>query len=423
MMVKKEMIAMLLAGGRGRRLGILTAHTAKPAVPFGGKYRIIDFPLSNCVNSGVDTVGVVTQYLPQRLNAHVGIGIPWDLDRNTGGVSILPPYSQRTGSDWYAGRVNALFQNLTYMESYHPDYVLILPGDHVYKMDYSAILDQHKSRGADVTAAVRPAAGEEKARSTAVLTDVSGRICGCGPSDGRGSLDLMGIYIFNWEVLRQELLACRDERESSLERDILPHCLQQGRRVFASVFDGYWRDVDTLSSYWSANMELVDVVPDLNLYDDYWRIYTNTHSVAPQYLDRGARVESAVIGEGAEIYGRVVHSIIGTDVVIGKGAVVRDSIVMNGTVIGPHCRLDRAIVSERAAVGGGTILGDGPGVSNETRPEIYREDLVTVGEGSVIPPGVCVGRGTVIGGVTALQDYPQGRLSGGRTLLRGGDAR
>ena len=270
-MIKKEMIAMLLAGGQGSRLGVLTSKVAKPAVAFGGKYRIIDFPLSNCINSGVDTVGVLTQYQPLRLNSHIGIGIPWDLDRNIGGVSVLPPYEKIESTEWYTGTANAIYQNIDYMEQYNPDYVLILSGDHIYKMDYEVMLDYHKQNGAEATIAVMPVPIEEASRFGVIITDENHKIEDFEekPENPRSNLASMGIYIFNWKALKDSLIALSNQPGLDFGKHIIPYLHKQKAPLYAYEFNGYWKDVGTLSSYWEANMELIDLVPDFNLYEEY----------------------------------------------------------------------------------------------------------------------------------------------------------
>ena len=347
-MIKKEMIAMLLAGGQGSRLGVLTAKVAKPAVSFGGKYRIIDFPLSNCINSGVDTVGVLTQYQPLRLNTHIGIGIPWDLDRNVGGVTVLPPYERSKGSDWYTGTANAIYQNLEYMETYNPDYVLILSGDHIYKMDYEVMLDYHKANNADITIAAMPVPIEEASRFGVVITDDSNRITEFEekPAHPRSNLASMGIYIFNWSVLRDALIKLKDEPGCDFGKHVIPYCHTKGDRIFAYEYNGYWKDVGTLGSYWEANMELIDIIPEFNLYEEYWKIYTKSDKIPPQYVSEDAVIERSIIGEGSEIYGEVRNSVIGSGVIVGRGAVVRDSIIMHNCVIQDGAVVDKAIIAE-----------------------------------------------------------------------------
>ncbi|MBR0153284.1 MAG: glucose-1-phosphate adenylyltransferase [Lachnospiraceae bacterium] len=419
-MIKKEMIAMLLAGGQGSRLGILTSRIAKPAVSFGGKYRIIDFPLSNCINSDIDTVGVLTQYQPLRLNTHIGIGIPWDLDRNVGGVTILPPYERKGGSDWYTGTANAIYQNMEYMESYHPEYVLILGGDHIYKMDYQAMLDFHKEHDADITIATIPVPIEEASRFGVVITDEDGRIREFEekPAHPRSNLASMGIYIFKWEVLRDALTALRKQPGCDFGKHIIPYCHENDGRIFAYEFRSYWRDVGTLLSYWEANMELIDVAPEFNLYEQYWKIYTKAEALPPQYVADDAVIKDSILGDGCEIDGTVESSVIGNGVVIGEGAVVRDSIIMNHAVIGAGCVVEKAIVAEDVKVGDGAVLGGFGEEENELRPDIYAGGLVTVGERSVIPAGVKIGRNTVISGITEAEDYPEGVLASGRALIK-----
>ncbi|MBE5835332.1 MAG: glucose-1-phosphate adenylyltransferase [Butyrivibrio sp.] len=422
-MIKKEMIAMLLAGGQGSRLGVLTANMAKPAVSFGGKYRIIDFPLSNCINSGVDTVGVLTQYQPLRLNSHIGIGIPWDLDRNIGGVSILPPYEKSTDSEWYTGTANAIYQNLEYMEQYNPDYVLILSGDHIYKMDYETMLDFHKASKADVTIAVMPVPMEEASRFGIMITDDDRKIIDFEekPEHPRSNLASMGIYIFSWETLKESLLKNRTQSGLDFGKHVIPYCKDNGKRLFAYEFDGYWKDVGTLTSYWEANMELIDIVPEFNLYEEYWKIYTSNLIQPPQYLGPDSIIERSIIGEGTEIFGEVHNSVIGRGVTIGKGTVVNHSIIMNGTHIGDNCVLEKAIIAENVTVGDDVRLGVGEEKDNETKPGIYREGICTIGEKSVVPSGVSIGKNTMISGITTSEDYPGGLLESGRTLDKAGD--
>ena len=303
-MIRKEMIAMLLAGGQGSRLGVLTSKVAKPAVSFGGKYRIIDFPLSNCINSGVDTVGVLTQYQPLRLNAHIGIGIPWDLDRNVGGVSVLPPYEKSSSSEWYSGTANAIYQNLEYMQSYNPEYVLILSGDHIYKMDYEVMLDYHKASHADVTIAAMPVPMEEASRFGVVITDENGKIQEFEekPEHPRSNLASMGIYIFSWKVLKEALIANAEVPGCDFGKHVIPYCHEKGQRLFAYEYNGYWKDVGTLGSYWEANMELIDIIPEFNLYEELWKIYTRSEIIPPQYIAEDAVVTRSIISEGTDVY-------------------------------------------------------------------------------------------------------------------------
>ena len=423
-MVKKEMIAMLLAGGQGSRLGVLTQKVAKPAVSFGGKYRIIDFPLSNCINSGVDTVGVLTQYQPLRLNAHIGIGIPWDLDRNVGGVTILPPYERSKGSDWYTGTANAIYQNLEYMESYNPEYVLILSGDHIYKMDYEVMLEYHKANNADVTIAAMPVPIEEASRFGILITDDNNKITEFEekPANPRSNLASMGIYIFSWKALKEALIKLSEEPGCDFGKHVIPYCFEQGKRIFAYEYNGYWKDVGTLGSYWEANMELIDIIPEFNLYEEYWKIYTKSDIIQPQYLSADSIVEKSIIGEGSEIYGEVHSSVIGAGVTIGKGSVVRDSIIMKGTQIGENVVIDKAIIAENCSIGDNVTLGVGEEKPNKFNEKIYSFGLVTIGEDSEVPSNVSVGKNTAISGKTTKEDYPEGILDSGEVIIKAGDS-
>ncbi|MDD3402807.1 MAG: glucose-1-phosphate adenylyltransferase [Hespellia sp.] len=422
-MIKKEMIAMLLAGGQGSRLGVLTAKVAKPAVSFGGKYRIIDFPLSNCINSGVDTVGVLTQYQPLRLNTHIGIGIPWDLDRNVGGVTVLPPYEKSTNSEWYTGTANAIYQNLNYMETYNPDYVLILSGDHIYKMDYEVMLDEHKASNADVTIAVMPVPMEEASRFGIVVTDEEGRITEFQekPENPSSNLASMGIYIFSWPVLRDALIKLSEQPNCDFGKHIIPYCFENDKNLQAYEFNGYWKDVGTLGSYWEANMELIDIIPEFNLYEEFWKIYTNSSNLPPQYISENSVIEKSIISNGSEIYGDVHSSVLGAGVTIGKGTVIKDSIIMQDVTIGENCVINKAIIAEDTVIGANVTLGIGSEVPNKDKPAIYAGGLVTIGENSVVPADVQVGVNTAISGVTTKEDYKDSMLASGETLIKAGE--
>ena len=371
---------MLLAGGQGSRLGVLTSKVAKPAVAFGGKYRIIDFPLSNCINSGVDTVGVLTQYQPLRLNTHIGIGIPWDLDRNVGGVTVLPPYEKSSNTEWYTGTANAIYQNLNYMETYNPEYVLILSGDHIYKMDYEVMLDFHKATNADVTIAVMPVPMEEANRFGIVVTDENNVITDFQekPAEPKSNLASMGIYIFSWKALKESLIALKDQSNCDFGKHIIPWLKERGDRMAAYEFNGYWKDVGTLGSYWEANMELIDIIPEFNLYEEFWKIYTRGDIIRPQYVAQDAVIDRCIIGEGAEIYGEVHNSVIGADVRIEKGVVVRDSIIMRHSRIDEGTQINKAIIAESVHVGKNVVMGVGEEAPNVLKPNIYGFGLVTV---------------------------------------------
>ena len=425
-MIKKEMIAMLLAGGQGSRLGVLTQKVAKPAVSFGGKYRIIDFPLSNCINSGIDTVGVLTQYQPLRLNAHIGIGIPWDLDRNVGGVTILSPYENSKGSDWYTGTANAIYQNLEYMENYNPEYVLILSGDHIYKMDYEVMLDYHKANKADITIASMPVPMEEASRFGIVITDENNRITEFEekPEKPRSNLASMGIYIFKWEVLKEALIKLSDEPGCDFGKHIIPYVHEkEGSRVFAYEYNGYWKDFGTLSTYWEANMDLIDIIPEFNLYEEYWRIFTKSDIIPPQYLAGTSNVEKSIIGEGASIYGSVINSVIGAGVTVEAGAVVKDSIIMTGTVIGENSYLEKAIVAEYSIIGKNCRIGEGEYRESLYDPKVYNCEIAVIGEKTTVPDGVKIGKNTAIMGETLSGDYENGELQSGGYVIKAGGGR
>ena len=421
----KEMIAMLLAGGQGSRLYALTQKLAKPAVPFGGKYRIIDFPLSNCVNSGIDTVGILTQYQPLVLNEYIGNGQPWDLDRLYGGVHVLPPYQQASGSDWYKGTANAIYQNISFIERYNPQYVIILSGDQICKQDYSDFLRFHKEKGAEFSVAVMEVPWDEASRFGLMVADENDKITEFQekPPQPKSNLASMGIYIFSWPVLRDALIKMQDEPGCDFGKHIIPYCHGKGDRVFAYEYNGYWKDVGTLGSYWEANMELIDIIPEFNLYEEYWRIYTKSDIIPPQYISSEARIEKSIIGEGSEIYGEVINSVIGAGVVIGKGAVVRDSILMQGCVIGEGAKLDKAILAEEVRIGDYAELGVGEYAPSTYNPKVYQFDLVTIGEHSVIPDHVKIGKNTAISGVTTAEDYPDGTLAGGDYIVKAGGIR
>ena len=422
-MSSKEMIAMLLAGGQGSRLGVLTSDVAKPAVAFGGKYRIIDFPLSNCINSGIDTVGVLTQYQPLALNSHIGIGTPWDLDRNNGGVTVLPPYEKSDNSEWYSGTANAIFQNLKYMESYDPEYVLILSGDHIYKMDYEAMLDFHKQNQADVSIAVLPVPIEEASRFGVVLADENKKITEFEekPEHPRSNLASMGIYIFSWPVLKQALLALKDQSNCDFGKHIIPYCHKEGQRIFAYEFNGYWKDVGTLGSYWEANMELIDLIPEFNLYEEFWKIYTKQERIEPQYIGSNGKVTKSIIGAGDRILGNVESSVLGAGVIIEEGAVVKDSIIMKDTIIKKGAVIDKAIIAENCEVGEGAQIGVGESAESKLNAKVYSFGLAVIGDNSIIPAKVSIGKNTAIRGITTTDDYPQMALASGGYIIKVGD--
>ena len=394
MLRKKTCVAMLLAGGQGSRLGILTKNVAKPAVPFGGKYRIIDFPLSNCTNSGIDTVGVLTQYQPLELNSYIGNGAPWDLDISNGGVFVLPPYQTVRGSEWYKGTANAIYQNMSFIEQYNPDYVLILSGDHIYKMDYNAMLNDHIRNDADATIAVRPVPWEEASRFGIMNTDNENRIIEFEekPKNPKSNKASMGVYIFTWEKLRKYLIDDEANKKSSNDfgKNIIPNMLNDQQRMFAFNFEGYWKDVGTIESLWEANMDLLSSPPPINLHDKSWRIYARNSGMPPHYVAKGASVIDSLVTEGSEIYGTVNHSIIFAGVTIEEGANVQDSVIMPGSVIHRGAIVRRTIVAENAVIGAGAIVGEETG------------NIAVVGHDVSLPAGVSVAAGVQVDQETAF---------------------
>lgn len=358
---KKECVAMLLAGGQGSRLYTLTEKTAKPAVPFGGKYRIIDFPLSNCINSGIDTVGVLTQYQPLVLNEYIGNGEPWDLDRVYGGVRVLPPYQGKKGADWYKGTANAIYQNLDFIDRYSPDYVLILSGDHIYKMDYNAMLQEHKRTGAACTIAVLDVSLEEASRFGIMNTDENNRIFEFEekPKKPKSTKASMGIYIFDYKKLREYLIADEADKKSSNDfgKNIIPTMLNAGEAMYAYSFKGYWKDVGTIQSLWEANMDLLGRPPKFDLYDRSWRIFFRNSPLPPHYAASGSSISNSLITEGCEIYGSVSDSVIFRSVKIGEGATVKDCVILPGAVIGKGACVEYCIIDSDTVIGDGVKLG------------------------------------------------------------------
>ena len=419
----KELVAMLLAGGQGSRLYALTQKLAKPAVPFGGKYRIIDFPLSNCVNSGIDTVGILTQYQPLVLNEYIGNGQPWDLDRLYGGVHVLPPYQKASGSDWYKGTANAIYQNISFIERYDPEYVIILSGDQICKQDYSDFLKFHKEKGAEFSVAVMEVPWDEASRFGLMVTDETDRITEFQekPKEPKSNLASMGIYIFKWSVLKEALIKLKNQSNCDFGKHIIPYCFENNQRIFAYEYNGYWKDVGTLGSYWEANMELIDIIPVFNLYEEFWRIYTNNDIIPPQYIADSSKIDRSLIGDGCEIYGEVYNSVIGAGVTIGVGSVVRDSIIMRDTVIGAGVQVNKAIIAEDVVIDDGCVIGTGEEAPSKLDSRIYAFGLATIGEKSYIPKNVRVGKNTAISGKTETADYPDGELKSGEYIIKAGE--
>ena len=387
---KKECVAMLLAGGQGSRLYVLTTNVAKPAVPFGGKYRIIDFPLSNCINSGIDTVGVLTQYEPHALNAYVGAGQTWDLDRLNGGVYILPPYQKGKTSEWYKGTANAIYQNIGFIEEYDPEYVLILSGDHIYKMNYNKMLQQHKKTGADATIAVFDVPLDEASRFGIMNCHEDGTIYEFEekPKQPKSTLASMGIYIFSWKKLRKYLTDDENNPNSSNDfgKDIIPAMLNAGEKLVSFRFEGYWKDVGTIESLWEANMDLLSPKSGLNLTDDSWKIYGHNNGAPPHYTSKSAKVTHSLISEGCEIMGNVFGSVLFSDVTVHKDATVEYSILMPGAVVEPGAVVRYAIVAENARICAGAQVGASPA-------DCKADDWGV----AVVASGVRVGKGAKLG--------------------------
>lgn len=382
---KKRCVAMLLAGGQGSRLGILTSHMAKPAVPYGGKYRIIDFPLSNCSNSGIDVVGVLTQYRPLELNAYIGSGAPWDLDVSNGGVFVLPPYQTGKSGRWYSGTANAIYQNLTFIAQYNPDYVLILSGDHIYKMNYAAMVDEHVKKEADVTIAVRQVPWAEASRFGIMNTNEEGFITEFEekPQAPKSNNASMGVYVFSWDKLRAYLKADNADEKSSNDfgKNIIPKMLQDGQRLAAYSFSGYWKDVGTIESLWEANMDLLAAQPEIDLHDKRWRICARNEGYMPQYISEGAEINNCLVTEGCVVEGSVSNSVLSSGAVIEKGARVIDSVIMPGARVKTGAKVQRAIVSEGAVIEKGAVVGEPQG------------DIAVVGIQVTVPDGTLVHAG------------------------------
>lgn len=398
----KECIAMLLAGGQGSRLYAITKKLAKPAVPFGGKYRIIDFPLSNCVNSGIDTVGILTQYQPLLLNEYIGNGQPWDLDRLYGGVHVLPPYQTATGSDWYKGTANAIYQNINFIERYDPEYVLILSGDHIYKMDYGKMLEFHKDSNADCTIAVLEVPWEEASRFGIMTADENNVITKFEekPKEPKSNLASMGIYIFTWEKLRKYLTEDEADKTSSNDfgKNIIPNMLADQQRMVAYPFEGYWKDVGTIDSLWDANMDMLSPDNGIDPYDTEWPIYARTPIRPPHFMGMDAKVDHSMVTSGCEVYGTVENSVLFHSVTVEEGAVVRYSILMPGTVVKKGAVVEYAIVAEESVIGENARVGASPDGSEDWGVAVIAQHL-NIGPSAVVSPKAMITRNVKGGGV------------------------
>lgn len=395
---KKECVAMLLAGGQGTRLGVLTQEVAKPAVPFGGKYRIIDFPISNTINSGIDTIGVLTQYQPFELNQYIGNGQPWDLDRLNGGAFVLPPYQKGKSGEWYKGTANAIYQNINFIDRYNPEYVLILSGDHIYKMDYSDMLDFHKKNGADCTIAVLNVSIEEASRFGIMNTNDKNEIYEFEekPKQPKSTKASMGIYIFTWEKLRAYLIRDEEDKDSQNDfgKNIIPMMLADGQKLFAYEFSGYWKDVGTISSLWEANMDVLNPKSSgLNLNDRGWKIYARNMAEPPHFVGQNAEIKNSIVSEGCNVDGKIVNSVIYHGSTVEQGAEIKDSIVMPGTKIGKNCRICHAIIGWNTVVGENCVIG-----APQTAPVKGEWQIAVVGPEMELAKNSVVTEGQMVGG-------------------------
>lgn len=387
----KDCVAMILAGGQGSRLGALTKYVAKPAVPFGGKYRIIDFPLSNCVHSGIDTVGVLTQYQPLELNTYIGNGSPWDLDRNHGGVYVLPPYQSAKTGEWYKGTANAIYQNISFLERFNPDNVLILSGDHIYKMHYGKMLEEHKRTGAAVTIAVMPVPWEEASRFGIMNVDENGIITEFEekPKEPKSNLASMGIYIFSYKALKKYLEDDERNPESSNDfgKNIIPEMLKNGEKMMSYRFEGYWKDVGTIQSLWEANMDLIDNPPKFEIHDTAWSIYSRNTALAPQYSGVNAKIKNSSVTQGCMIYATIEHSVIFSNVEVGEGSVITDSVVMPGVKIGKNVIIEKAVIGPGAVIEDGAVIGKNEDENGKYISGMCTHGLVLIEGGKVISAG------------------------------------
>lgn len=388
-------VAMILAGGQGSRLGVLTSKVAKPAVPFGGKYRIIDFALSNCVHSGIDTIGVLTQYKPLELNTYIGNGSTWDLDRNDGGVFVLPPYQTEETGEWYKGTANAIYQNIEFVDQYNPEHVVILSGDHIYKMDYYKMMKFHEEHNADATIAVIEVPWEEASRFGIMETDENANITKFveKPKEPKSNLASMGVYVFKWETLKKYLV--KDEKTPGSSNDfgknIIPAMLEAGETLCAYGFEGYWKDVGTVQSLWEANMDLLSDQPQLDMYDANWRIFSRNPVKPPHYVADGASVVNSCITEGCNIYGTVKNSVLSEGVTVGKGSIVEDSIIFPGVVIGENTHVKKSIIGTGAVIGVGCVIGDKSVDSEKYKSKYCSDDISLIGGNISIGDGVKIG--------------------------------
>jgi len=423
-MVSKEIVGLLLAGGQGSRLGIMTTHMAKPAVPYGGKYRIIDFPLSNCINSGINTVGVFTQYQPLELNAHIGIGKPWDLDRINGGVTILSPYQKSGNSEWFKGTANAVYQNIHYIDKENPKYVIILSGDHIYKMDYSKMLEEHKKKNADVTLSVFEVPLEDASRFGIINTEEDGKVYEFEekPENPKSNLASMGVYIFTWEVLRKYLIDDSYNKDSDYDfgKNIIPNMLEDDLSLYAYNFGGYWKDVGTIQAYWESNMDLIERVPEFDLFDHRWKIFTVNSQKTANYIGSTGSSKRSIVAEGCMVYGTIKSSVIFPGVYIEEGAMIEDSIIMEGSYISKNAYIKKSIICENVRVEEDVEIGIGEDTVNVLKPALYNSGITVIGDEAVIPKGAKLGKNVVVDRFVTIDDYETLHVVSGMTVMEGG---
>jgi len=419
----KEIIAMILAGGTGSRLGVLTKLIAKPAVMYGGKYRIIDFSLSNCINSGIDTVGVLTQYRPLQLNHHIGIGKPWDMDRMNGGVTILSPFTKQLKGEWYSGTADAVYQNMHYIEEQNPKYVIILSGDHVYKMNYSMMLDFHKKNNADVTISAIQVPMEEAHRYGVIHATEEGKIHGFEekPAEPKSNLVSMGVYIFNINVLKECLTDDHydDKSDHDFGKNVIPKLLKDGKNLWAYTFSGYWRDVGTIQAYYDSNMDLITRVPQFNLFDPNWKIYTPNPVKPAHYIGPNGYVSRSIVAEGCMIYGSVRNSVIFPGVTIEENTCAENCIIMSNSIVRQGSYLNCTIVGEKTVIGAGVRTGIGEYAENIFNSKIYKSRITVIGSNTVVPDNITIGCNVVIDNQILPGDFPFTDIPSGYALLKG----